>query len=282
MASQMTESDAREVKRTLEQNEATYDDGAIQPPGGISENEAGFPAKYFSKKEDEKRVRLLQSYHQYLGSKNAGLGLRTIYTPTEADYNVLFRKDAEKELLNFESFIQNYFDLTNPIHQRLLRELYPNYFERRLEVIRESLSAQEKVARLKLFGPQTKEDIFFLYALYNGDIHLPDHVAFDTSEADLRKTFKRGYLNYYRWSTIPESTSHRIGSSDWEGILNAKGEPIRGNLGQEYQNIQGFFGGSGTRHGSLNANYINQGRSLQHLWGIPPPVPPRPAILPNQ
>ena len=186
-------------------------------PNGVGH----FPANYFAKKDDEKRVRLVQDYSRWLGDT----GLRTMYVPTEDDVNVLLRKDQEKELLNFETFIQEYFDLANPIHQKLVRELYPNYFERRLDVIRETLSLQEKLAKVKLLGMQTKEDVFFVYGLINGDIKIPTDVVFnlDAKQKDAKDNFRRGVFNSKTWAGPTNKIQKGLGETKGEGIF-AKGE----------------------------------------------------------
>lgn len=163
---------------------------------------------------------------RYLGKDNGDGPLQTFYTPTEDDINVLLRKDQEKELLNFEAFLQNYFDLSNPIHQKLLREIYPNYFERRLDVIRESLTLQEKIAKLKLFGPQTKEDIFFIYAIINGDIEIPDTVVFNLDQgATPAGHFNRGFFNVKRWTAEAQKTRTGLGR-DWnQGLFGPLATP---------------------------------------------------------
>lgn len=188
-------------------------------------NDAGhFPANYFAKKDDEKRVRLVQDYSRWLGSKDGG-ELKTLYVPTEDDVNVLLRKDQEKELLNFETFIQEYFDLANPIHQKLVRELYPNYFERRLDVIRETLSLQERIAKIKLLGMQTKEDVFFVYGLMNGDIKLPDEVVFnlDKEQSEATKNFNRGFLNFKKWAGPTSKITKGLGETRGAGIFSVEG-----------------------------------------------------------
>jgi hypothetical protein len=124
MASQYTRQDAKEIKQAQESLENTLAGDEIKPnPQGNS-----FPAKYFSRSEDEKRLRLVQDYVRYLESQK----IPTIYTPTKDDYDVLLRKDQEKELLNFESFLEKFFDLNDPIQKKLVNEIYPNYFERRI------------------------------------------------------------------------------------------------------------------------------------------------------
>ncbi len=210
MASDMTESDARQIKGVVEEAEEKMKRDEVylghDKDGAVN---TGFPARYFARKDDEKKVRLLQEYTAALNTEGR---LPTIYAPTEQDMNVLMRKDAEKELMNFENFLQTYFDLDNPIHQKLLDSLYPNYFKRRWEVIVDKLKIQEKIAKLKLLGPQTPEDLMFMYALHNGDIEIPTEVVFDTSknEANNQTRFNRGFFNIHHWTSEPYVTDERI------------------------------------------------------------------------
>jgi len=220
MATDYTERDAKEVKQVLEGVEKSFEKPASAIKAGKPDEVGHFPANYFAKKDDEKRVRLVQDYSRWLRSE-AGGGLKTLYVPTEDDINVLLRKDQEKELLNFETFIQEYFDLSNPIHQKLVRELYPNYFERRLDVIRETLSLQERIAKIKLLGMQTKEDVFFVYGLMNGDIKIPENVVFnlDGKQTDASNRFNRGFLNFKTWAKPTAKINKGLGERRGEGIF---------------------------------------------------------------
>lgn len=217
MASEETEVDARRIKGVVEEAENNMKRDEVYLPGGPGKNGEGkaaqnvFPAKYFARKDDEKKVRLLQEYTAALNTQGR---LPTIYAPTESDMNVLMRKDAEKELMNFEGFLQNYFDVDNPIHQKLLYDLYPRYFERRWDVVKEKLQIQEKIAKLKLMGPQTTEDMMFMYALHNGDIEIPSSVVFDTKQdtAANETRFKRGFFNIHHWTSKPQYAG-RVGEN---------------------------------------------------------------------
>jgi len=218
MATDYTERDAKEVKQVVEGVEKSFEKPASAIKAGKADDVGHFPANYFQKKDDEKRVRLVQDYSRWLKSD---ANLNTLYVPTEDDINVLLRKDQEKELLNFETFIQEYFDLSNPIHQKLVRELYPNYFERRLDVIRETLSLQERIAKIKLLGMQTKEDVFFVYGLMNGDIKLPNDVVFnlDKKVDDPAKAFQRGFFNFKKWAQPTPQLKNPLGKNPGEGIF---------------------------------------------------------------
>lgn len=256
MATDYTERDAKEIKQVVEGVEKSFERPATAIKAGDTAAPGYFPASYFKKGEDEKRVRLVQDYSRWLGEKsnNGGAGLKTLYVPTEDDINVLLRKDQEKELLNFESFIQNYFDLSNPIHQKLVRELYPNYFERRLDVIRETLSLQERIAKIKLLGMQTKEDVFFVYGVMNGDIRIPDQVVFNLDAADRKaaENFKRGFFNVKKWTQGTRSIkdNNRLGHTWGAGIfapgtanVNAGGDRKEYNYGsQNIFGLQNTFG----------------------------------------
>ncbi len=216
----MTEGDAHQIKGVVEaaENDMRRDEIYVGGDGVADSATRGgqgkpaqnvFPAKYFSRKDDEKKVRLLQEYTASLNSEGR---LPTIYAPTENDMNVLMRKDAEKELVNFEGFLQDYFDVDNPIHQKLLFDLYPNYFYRRWEAVEQKLKIQEKIAHLKLFGPQKTEDVMFMYALHNGDIEIPTSVVFDTTQNSKQNQdhFNRGFLNVHHWTSAPQHAG-RVG-----------------------------------------------------------------------
>lgn len=259
MATDYTERDAKEVKQVLEGVEKSFEKPASAIKAGKPDEAGHFPANYFAKKDDEKRVRLVQDYSRWLGSKSGG-GLETLYVPTEDDINVLLRKDQEKELLNFETFIQEYFDLSNPIHQKLVRELYPNYFERRLDVIRETLSLQERVAKIKLLGMQTKEDVFFVYGLMNGDITLPEEVVFnlDKKQIDPTTRFVRGAFNYKKWAQPTSKITKGLGETRGEGIFGAGS----GNVSKGTSSIS-------TRDYLFGAKYDNQDQAGR-VWSIKP------------
>jgi hypothetical protein len=231
----MASRDAKQVKAHLESTEEEFKNTAIPAMGG-NDSQNRFPAKYFSPSEAEKRVRLIQEYTGWLNKEKS---LPTLYQPTQSDIDVLMKKDAEKELLNFESFLQQYFDLDNPLHQKLLLELYPNYFDRRFQVIQEKLKLQERIAHLKLFGPQTKEDIFFMYSLYNGDIDWPEGAVFDTKvdETKSQKAFNRGFFNYKKWAS-PGHAINKIGDTP---IFKASGKL---NQGPQMEDRYGMFGTS--------------------------------------
>jgi len=234
MATDYTERDAKEVKEVVEGVEKAFEKPSSAIKAGNAANVGHFPANYFAKKDDEKRVKLVQDYSAWLQHSK---GLKSLYVPTEDDINVLLRKDQEKELLNFETFIQEYFDLSNPIHQKLVRELYPNYFERRLDVIRETLSLQERIAKIKLLGMQTKEDVFFVYGLMNGDIQIPEQVVFnlDGRQPDPDGNFARGFLNAKKWAKKTEKIQSGLGEQRGAGIFGAG----TGNINKD------LFNGSG-------------------------------------
>lgn len=218
MATDYTERDAKEVKQVVEGVYDQFEKPSTAIKAGPKDTAGHFPANYFAKKDDEKRVRLVQDYSSWLKNTKK---LDTFYVPTEDDINVLLRKDQEKELLNFETFIQSYFDLTNPIHQKLVRELYPNYFERRLDNIREVLSLQERVAKIKLLGMQTKEDVYFVYGLMNGDIKLPKDVVFDLDKAqnNADDRMQRGMFNFKRWAKKGSVPVNPLGKTFGRGLF---------------------------------------------------------------
>lgn len=63
MATEFTEADAREVKSAVEGTEKSFEKPASAIKPG---NQPGtFPANFFAKRDDEKRLRMLQDYTRY-------------------------------------------------------------------------------------------------------------------------------------------------------------------------------------------------------------------------
>ena len=273
MAASYTTADAVDVKQNVEEIQSNLVNNATTALGA-GEGKS-FPAEYFRKNEDQKRIGVLTDYISWLNSQK----IPAIYTPTEKDINVLLEKDAERELYNFESFLQMTFDLDNPQHQKLVRELYPNYYERRVDVIRKTLKVQEKIAMLKLFGPQTKEDIFFIYALWSGAIEIPKNVVFDTTKADEGRgdKIKRGLLNPKTWTLTPKTAGGQLpptyGHDAFftpEGQARHKGQVAANN------DIYGKLGwatkGRAGQQETWNDTYVERGSSVfAQLLGVQKP-----------
>lgn len=175
------------------------DDWEDQISKGVQFSNDTFAAKYFDEQEDEKMLRLTEDFVAGTAQRivaKGGAGVSVNYTPDQKYQKVWLRKTDEARLMHFEQW----FEKKNKGDQslatmKLMRELYPEYFERRIQLIDQHTHIQKKLAVMKLYGgPRSKDDLKLLYLLENDLISQPDKVAFDTTP-DV-KNLQRGLLNY--------------------------------------------------------------------------------------
>jgi len=199
MASENTTQQAHFIDEKLDSHGKKYKDTAFP----VQDDQ--FRAKYYAAKDDEKRMHIAQDWVASLNSKENATKdsdkrkLNAQYIPTERDIDVILRKNAEKELVSLERFISEHYNLNDPNDVKTVKELWPGYFEKRLEYIEDQLEVQRKIARIKLMGIQTQEDLVFAYAIHAGLIDMPTSVAFDTTGAVTDAKFNRGFFNVKRW-----------------------------------------------------------------------------------
>lgn len=80
------------------------------------------------------------------------------------------RKAKEAELEKFDRWYGTLFDHTDPAQLQLSKQIYPEWFERRLKAIDETVEFQKRMARMQMLGIQSKEDVLTAYAVSSGRI----------------------------------------------------------------------------------------------------------------
>lgn len=187
---------AKEGKKILDKRE----EYAKKRNKGMAHDDLHFPYQPYEEQEAEKTLRLKQALiasrayeHSTAGRDN----VRVQDVIDEKEMNIWIQKSEESQLLDFDAFIeQNYLQGNELYNQKLIRELYPEYYERRLKLIDQHTAIQRELAHMKLYGgPRSKEDLRLLYLLSTNQISVPDKVAFDTTREDDARIYLRGYLN---------------------------------------------------------------------------------------
>jgi hypothetical protein len=114
----------------------------------------------------------------------------------------------EKELeLQFEQWFATNFDKMDVTHKATARQLFNKFYEDRLKNLDKNLETTRKIARLKITGPQTKEDLYLLYAQEAGLIDTkyldnllhPEKTAYQQNLAYRQSMFRRGLFNPRRF-----------------------------------------------------------------------------------
>lgn len=113
-------------------------------------------------------------------------------------------KELEKQ---FEQWFATNFDKMDPTHKAMARKLYEKFYNDRLRNLDTNLEMTRRLARSKITGIQTKEDLKLAYAAESGMIDTdylenllhPEKVARNQQEAARQAAFVRGIFNPKRF-----------------------------------------------------------------------------------
>lgn len=167
---------------------------------GVAHDDNHFPFLPFEEQDAEKKLRLKQALiaARSLEHKDAmRTNVQVQDVIDDKEMNIWIQKSEEAQLLDFDAYIEsNYLEGNDLYKQKLIREIYPEYYERRLKLIDQHTAIQRELAHMKLYGgPRSKEDLRLLYLLSTGQISVPTKVAFDTTREDDTRIAMRGYFN---------------------------------------------------------------------------------------
>jgi hypothetical protein len=98
-----------------------------------------------------------------------GMGYATV---TDEDLEHLERKRQALQYEDMYKFIDNYFPMTDPAVAKLVSGWMPEYYDRREQEIDKVAKLQADVAKLRLRGPSSREDLMTLYLLNSGALEL--------------------------------------------------------------------------------------------------------------
>jgi hypothetical protein len=135
---------------------------------------------------------------------------------TDSDVSAILRKRAAVEVAKQENWFQNSwtFNSSDPNKQRWAASVFPEYFNRREQVIDEQTMLQNALAKIKLRGPRSREDIDLLYAIDMGIVDPDKNAIWDIKGTNLNSP-RRGLFNPLRL---------KIG--DKQALLQPLGNPL--------------------------------------------------------
>jgi hypothetical protein len=136
---------------------------------------ASFPARYLQPDDRD----------DYMQIKGELAGPGRPAPVTDEDVSAVLRKRAAFEVAKQEDWFQNSwkFNSSDPNKQRWAQSVFPEYFARREQVIDEQTLLQNQLAKIKLRGPRSREDLDLLYAIDMGLVN-PDERAIWNIQGD--------------------------------------------------------------------------------------------------
>lgn len=104
------------------------------------------------------------------------------YTVTDRDIDYIASKQEAQTLAQFEAWISTLYNFKDPAQVKLFKEMYPEYYKRRENVIDNIAEQQARYAKLMLTGPQNLDDAKFMYKAQIGLVPLISGPLWNPSE----------------------------------------------------------------------------------------------------
>lgn len=147
----------------------------VQGPNVMTDNVIGrmFPTVYSKGLSKQEQVRSLK--HKAVQEAAAGgqLGGVTPYgvvTASDKDFEWILKREEIKRAIDYDRLFVNLFNPGDPAHVELMRELRPEYFEERMNFIKQIASIQVHLAEIYLTGIRSRDDLDLVIGLQLADI----------------------------------------------------------------------------------------------------------------
>ena len=162
-----------------------------------------FPTSKLTDKENVDRVNLLKLELQDDRTGHPGITKFGRLEAKDSDFEWLLRKKDAAKAIAFQQWFAENFDRMTPPAKEFAREIYPKFYADREATLEENLETAKKIAKLKLFGPRSQEDLALQFALDQGfiDVEQIMRLINPGSVSDLRRVEKAklGLLNPNRY-----------------------------------------------------------------------------------
>lgn len=210
----------------------------------------------------------LQLQKQFQDQGKPGITPFGVLEAKDSDFEWLQKKREQEIEANFQAWFAQGYDRATPEQKKIARELYPEFYAQRMRYLDKQIELQRAIAKIKLEGPKTKEDMILLFAIEAGFIdgeplkHILDPEAAQKAkqkeEQQLR--FRRGLLN-----------PRRLPRGDWgTNVRQINAQALTG------KKSEGLYGGTpayklGTRVGATSHGFsafgdIDEKQEMQVQW----------------
>lgn len=184
----------RRIIKEVEDYEAKFDLGqqlpAVADPAGAGIGAAQqFPARYLYPDERDKKYAMRRQINA------AAQGARPDpITEDEIDY--LLDKTTAYETAEFHNWFSRLYkmDDSNPVMKKWGMELVPELWQMKEQSIEDNARLQAQLAKIKLRGVRSREDLMLMWAIAKGAITVPEGPIWDPPQTPFPDS-KRGVFN---------------------------------------------------------------------------------------
>lgn len=188
-----------------------------------------YPAQYYTKHPEEERRAILEKAQTagFVDRVDAATGRVEpgLYSRPQLDavaLDFIRSKQESEELLAFERWIAQTFNMSDPNVCRYVKQMYPRYFERKMEQIDRDTDLLKRVAKMRVKGgPDTMEDLVVQFQIDSGALDLGPVEQMlaqyrDQSDDENNRLVNRGLFNPYKYvGRKAPRTIRQTGQDQW-------------------------------------------------------------------
>lgn len=169
--------------------------------GRIDDDKGNFPTQLYPdmKLEDTRMMakkEVVQGGNNFTGQPATQIN----YSIGDEDIRYYEAKKEAEELASYERWINTQFNFKSPADVERFSKMFPDYFERRMNVLKNISDANLRYAQICMTGAQSSDDYLYLWLVQTGKIPLIDGPIWDPSRwfSGTQETSKMALFNPLR------------------------------------------------------------------------------------
>lgn len=146
--------------------------GDVAPdPRNHAQTAEQYPTKFLRQQEEQDRLQQLKYDLQKLQGTAGVTPYGKLQWSDDVGYWLLRKEEAAKKA-QFQQWFANQYDKWGPAQKKIARQLYPQFYEERMRTLEDNLEMAKKVARVRLRGVESAEDLALEFAAQKGLIDM--------------------------------------------------------------------------------------------------------------
>lgn len=145
---------------------AAYDAGVYNDDVYKAEHPRYPDYHYPDDKAEDTRIQTMLAGRDFYGAQP-----QFVIGDREMDY--LMKKKEARALLDFKQFVEDSIPRGTPWAKEYFEKIMPGWYQSKIDIINNKLDIVQKFIEITIRGPQSIDDMFLLYQIYQGNIKIP-------------------------------------------------------------------------------------------------------------
>lgn len=113
----------------------------------------------------------------------------------KVDAEYLLRQRGQVENADYDRWVMQKYDLSNPAQNMMLQKIDPDQFKRRMDLLKKQIDLTSRYAEVRMLGPKSEEDLKFEWLIESGRIQMPEGPLWDPQRWMEQQLLKYQYQN---------------------------------------------------------------------------------------